>query len=83
MEIIEAVEHVNEKQKSIVYDKLISLIGNVKDKTIAVLGLAFKPETDDMLRLWSLLINYWRMVQRFVYSTLLQCRNVNVELVRQ
>lgn len=48
MEIIEAVEHVNEKQKSIVYDKLISLIGNVKDKTIAVLGLAFKPETDDM-----------------------------------
>ena len=48
MEVIEAVEHVNEKQKSIVYDKLISLIGNVKDKTIAVLGLAFKPETDDM-----------------------------------
>lgn len=48
MEVIEAVERVNEKQKSIVYDKIISLTGNVKGKTIALLGLAFKPETDDM-----------------------------------
>lgn len=48
MEVIEAVERVNEKQKSIVYDKLISLMGNVEGKTIAILGLAFKPETDDM-----------------------------------
>lgn len=48
MEVIEAVERVNEKQKSIVYDKIISLAGEVKGKTIAILGLAFKPETDDM-----------------------------------
>ena len=48
MEVIEAVERVNEKQKSIVYDKIIKAIGSVKGKTIAVLGLAFKPETDDM-----------------------------------
>lgn len=48
MEVIEAVERVNEKQKGIVYDKLISLMGDVKDRTIAILGLAFKPETDDM-----------------------------------
>ena len=48
MEIIEAVERVNEKQKSIVYDKIIKAVGDVKDKTIAILGLAFKPETDDM-----------------------------------
>ena len=48
MEVIEAVELVNEKQKSIVYDKIIKAIGSVKGKTIAVLGLAFKPETDDM-----------------------------------
>lgn len=48
MEVIEAVERVNEKQKSIIYDKLISLLGNVKGATIAILGLAFKPETDDM-----------------------------------
>ena len=48
MEVIEAVERVNEKQKSIVYDKIIKLAGPVKDKTVAILGLAFKPETDDM-----------------------------------
>ena len=48
MEVIEAVERVNEKQKSIVYDKIIKAIGNVKGKTIAIIGLAFKPDTDDM-----------------------------------
>ena len=48
MEVIEAVERVNEKQKSIVYDKILKAIGSVKGKTIAILGLAFKPETDDM-----------------------------------
>ena len=48
MEVIEAVERVNEKQKSIVYDKIIKAAGSVKGKTIAILGLAFKPETDDM-----------------------------------
>lgn len=48
MEVIEAVERINEKQKSIVYDKIIKAIGPVKGKTIAILGLAFKPETDDM-----------------------------------
>ena len=48
MEVIEAVERVNEKQKSIVYDKIIRAEGSVEGKTIAVIGLAFKPETDDM-----------------------------------
>ncbi|MBQ9676997.1 MAG: UDP-glucose/GDP-mannose dehydrogenase family protein [Prevotella sp.] len=48
MEVIEAVERVNERQKSIVYDKIIKAVGDVKGKTIAILGLAFKPETDDM-----------------------------------
>lgn len=48
MEVIEAVERVNEKQKSIVYDKIIKAVGDIKGKTIAILGLAFKPETDDM-----------------------------------
>ncbi len=48
MEVIEAVERVNERQKSIVYDKVIKAVGDVKGKTIAILGLAFKPETDDM-----------------------------------
>ena len=48
MEVIEAVERVNEKQKSIVYDKIIRAVGSVKGKTVAVIGLSFKPETDDM-----------------------------------
>ena len=48
MEVIEAVERVNEKQKSIVYDKIIKAAGSVKGKTVAIIGLSFKPETDDM-----------------------------------
>ena len=49
MQVIEAVETVNEKQKSIVFDKLNAAFnGNLKGKTVAVWGLAFKPETDDM-----------------------------------
>ena len=48
MEVIEAVERVNEKQKSIVYDKIIKAVGSVQGKTVAIIGLAFKPETDDM-----------------------------------
>ena len=56
MEVIEAVERVNEKQKSIVYDKIIKAVGDVKGKTIAILGLAFKPETDDMREAPSLVV---------------------------
>ncbi len=48
MEVIEAVERVNERQKSIVYDKLLKMIPELNGKTVAMLGLAFKPETDDM-----------------------------------
>ena len=40
---------VNERQKSIVFEKLFKAFdGNLKGKTIALWGLAFKPETDDM-----------------------------------
>lgn len=49
MQVIEAVEAVNEKQKHIVFDKLQAAFnGNLQGKTIALWGLAFKPETDDM-----------------------------------
>ncbi len=48
MEVIEAVERVNEQQKYIVYEKLRRIMGPLAGKTIAVWGLAFKPETDDM-----------------------------------
>lgn len=49
MRVIEAVEEVNECQKSIVFEKLLKVFdGNLEGKTIALWGLAFKPETDDM-----------------------------------
>ena len=48
MGVIEAVEAVNERQKSIVYDKLKQQLGDLQGKTVALWGLAFKPETDDM-----------------------------------
>ncbi len=48
MRIIKAVEAVNERQKSIVFDKLQHALGDLSGKRIAIWGLAFKPETDDM-----------------------------------
>lgn len=48
MQIIEAVERVNEQQKSIVFEKLKKELSPLNTKRIAVWGLAFKPETDDM-----------------------------------
>ena len=48
MRVIKAVEDVNERQKSIVYDKLASALGALNGRNIALWGLAFKPETDDM-----------------------------------
>ena len=48
MQIIEAVEKVNEQQKSIVFEKLGKALAPQKGKRFAVWGLAFKPETDDM-----------------------------------
>jgi UDPglucose 6-dehydrogenase len=49
MKIVEAVESVNEEQKAVVYKKLLKAFnGNVSGKTIAVWGLSFKPDTDDM-----------------------------------
>ena len=49
MRVLRAVEEVNEAQKSVLFDKLVKQFNdNLKDKTIALWGLAFKPETDDM-----------------------------------
>lgn len=49
MRVIEAVEAVNETQKGIVFEKLLRAFqGNLKGKVVALWGLSFKPETDDM-----------------------------------
>ncbi len=57
MKILEAVEEVNEFQKKILFEKLMKYYDNdIKGKTIAVWGLAFKPKTDDMREAPSLVI---------------------------
>jgi UDPglucose 6-dehydrogenase len=57
MKILEAVEEVNEYQKNVLFEKLMKYYdGNIKGKTIAVWGLAFKPKTDDMREAPSLVI---------------------------
>ena len=48
MEVLKAVERVNEHQKTILFEKLKSSLGKLEDRNIAVWGLSFKPETDDM-----------------------------------
>lgn len=49
MKVLSAVEEVNEHQKSVLFDKLMQQFnGKLEGKTIAIWGLAFKPETDDM-----------------------------------
>ena len=50
MEVLKAVERVNEKQKSVLFEKLQKAYEgeSLKGKTIALWGLSFKPETDDM-----------------------------------
>ncbi|MCF6185591.1 MAG: UDP-glucose/GDP-mannose dehydrogenase family protein [Bacteroidales bacterium] len=49
LEILKAVENVNDRQKSVLYNKLYSYFkGDLKGKKIAIWGLAFKPNTDDM-----------------------------------
>ena len=55
MKVLNAVESVNEKQKSVLFNKLFKHYkGALQGKKIAVWGLAFKPETDDMREATSL-----------------------------
>ena len=49
LKVLKAVEAVNKFQKSILFDKINAHYqGDLKDKTIAIWGLSFKPQTDDM-----------------------------------
>lgn len=50
MEVLKAVERVNEYQKGVLFKKLEKIYpnGTLRGKTIAIWGLSFKPETDDM-----------------------------------
>jgi len=54
MRVLKAVEEVNEIQKSILFSKLKHHFDSLDGKTIALWGLSFKPETDDMREATSL-----------------------------
>ena len=56
MRILEAVEDVNEHQKTIPFTKLQKAMPELQGKNIAVWGLAFKPGTDDMREAPSLIL---------------------------
>ena len=57
MKVLKAVEEVNETQKGILFKKLLEYYQNdLKGKKIAIWGLAFKPETDDMREATSLVM---------------------------
>jgi UDPglucose 6-dehydrogenase len=57
MQILEAVEAVNDRQKSVLFGKLMNRFqGNITGKTFAIWGLSFKPNTDDMREAPSLVI---------------------------
>ena len=57
MRVLRAVEAVNEHQKGVLFDKLQTIFqGSLQGKTIALWGLSFKPETDDMREAPSLIL---------------------------
>lgn len=57
MKVLKAVEEVNENQKHILFDKLTAHFGgDLRGKSIALWGLSFKPETDDMREAPSLVL---------------------------
>ncbi len=47
-ELLKAVKRINDSQKTLLIKKIEKAVWNIKSKKIAVLGLAFKPNTDDM-----------------------------------
>ncbi|PKP46887.1 MAG: UDP-glucose 6-dehydrogenase [Bacteroidetes bacterium HGW-Bacteroidetes-11] len=57
LRVLKAVEAVNQDQKSVLFNKIMEYFkGDIKGKTIAIWGLSFKPQTDDMREAPSLVI---------------------------
>lgn len=79
MQVLKAVEEVNEMQKTVLFSKLVKHLGELKNKVIALWGLAFKPETDDMreatsLVLIDLLLNAGAIVKVFDPVAMDECK---------
>ncbi|HOZ69260.1 MAG TPA: UDP-glucose/GDP-mannose dehydrogenase family protein, partial [Chitinophagaceae bacterium] len=57
LRVLKAVEAVNKDQKMVIYNKIMNYFdGDIQGKTIAIWGLSFKPQTDDMREAPSLVI---------------------------
>ncbi len=57
LQILNAVEQVNKVQKEVLFSKLMTFFqNNIKGRTVAIWGLSFKPETDDMREAPSLVL---------------------------
>jgi UDPglucose 6-dehydrogenase len=57
LRVLKAVEAVNQDQKLVLFNKIMKFFGgNIKGKSIALWGLSFKPQTDDMREAPSLII---------------------------
>ncbi len=54
--LVRAVQRINKRQPKLVAEKLRRLIGSLEGKTIGLLGLSFKPDSDDMREARSLLV---------------------------
>jgi len=81
-ELLLAVEAVNKRQKSTLFEKLSRALGDdLEGKTIAVWGLAFKPETDDMRdapsrTLMEALWSHGATVQAYDPEAMKECRRI-------
>jgi UDPglucose 6-dehydrogenase len=69
-QLLKAVMDINDTQASLLIDKLHDIVGPLRDRTIGVLGLSFKPNTDDMreapsLRLISVLLKRGAVVKAY------------------
>ncbi|GER84891.1 MAG: UDP-glucose/GDP-mannose dehydrogenase family protein [Thermogemmatispora sp.] len=58
-QLLHAVMEINQDQRRLVVDKLVSILGSLRNATIGILGLAFKANTDDMREAPSLDIIRW------------------------
>lgn len=77
--LLQAVEDVNQRQKKTLFDKLQGALGSLEGRSIALWGLAFKPDTDDMREAPSseLMQALWQAgahVQAFDPEAMAECR---------
>ena len=82
LEVLKAVEKVNERQKEVLLKKLVKAFdGDLKGKSVALWGLAFKPETDDMRESTALvvikkLLDAGCKVQAYDPEAMNECRRI-------